>query len=222
MAALDLEEQEQLSELKTWWRMYGHLVTGGVAAVALSVAGWLIWGSYQRGQTAQAAAVYQSVQNAAAAHDARKAREAAGELIEKFPGTAYAVLGALTSARQQFDAGDLKTAKAQLQWVTEKARDAEMRDLARLRLAHVLFDEKAFEDALKLLTEEPIAALAPRFADLRGDILAVQDKKAEARAAYQAALAKLDAAQKEAGAQGGRDSGYRNSLQIKADALGDK
>jgi hypothetical protein len=77
-------------------------------------------------------------------------------------------MAALTSARMQFDAGDLKTAKAQLQWVADKARDKDLRDLGRLRLAHVLFDEKALDEALKLLAEEPAQAFATRFNELKG------------------------------------------------------
>jgi predicted negative regulator of RcsB-dependent stress response len=217
MAAFDLEEQEQISELKTWWRMYGNLVTAVVLAVALGVAGWQGWEAYQRSQVGQAAVLYRAVEKAAAERDAKGAREAAGELMSRFGGTAYAALGALTSAKLNFDAGDPRTAKLQLQWVADNARDAELRALGRLRLAHVLFDEKALEEALKLLADEPVAAFAPRFAELKGDILASQGKLAEAKAAYQSALAKLDANR---GAGGGDDGSYRELLQIKADSLG--
>ncbi|MCC6657497.1 MAG: tetratricopeptide repeat protein [Rhodocyclaceae bacterium] len=221
MATFDLEEQEQISELKTWWRMYGNLVTGILLAVAIGVAGWQGWNYYQRKQAAEASAAYAAVQKAAAERDAKRAREAAGELIDKYPGTAYAAMAALTSARLQFDAGDLKTAKAQLQWVVDKARDKDLRDLGRLRLAHVLFDEKALDEALKLLSEEPAQAFATRFNELRGDLLAAQGKKAEARAAYQAALAR-QVADQPAAIPAGRDTQYRDLLQMKADSLGDK
>lgn len=220
MAAFDLEEQEQISELKTWWRMYGNLVTAVVVAVAVAAVGWQGWRWYQRNQATEAAAIYGVVQKAAAERDAKLARQAAGELTEKYPGTTYAALGALISARLHVDGGDLKTAKAQLQWVAEQARDAELRDLGRLRLAHVLFDEKALDEALKLLNEEPAAAFAPRFGELKGDLLAAQGKKAEAKAAYLAAIAKLDAAQKASGGRAGRETNYREQLQIKADSLG--
>lgn len=220
MAAFDLEEQEQISELKTWWRMYGNLVTAVVVAVAVGAVGWQGWRWYQGNQATEAAAIYGVVQKAAAERDAKLARQAAGELTEKYPGTTYAALGALISARLHVDGGDLKTAKAQLQWVAEQARDAELRDLGRLRLAHVLFDEKALDEALKLLNEEPAAAFAPRFGELKGDLLAAQGKKAEAKAAYLAAIAKLDAAQKASGGRAGRETNYHDLLQIKADSLG--
>ena len=222
MATYDLEEQEQISELKTWWKMYGNLVTAVLLAVSAGVVGWQGWSWYQRTQAAEASVIYAAVQKGAMERDPKRVREAAGELTEKYPGTAYAAMAALTSARMQFDAGDLKTARAQLQWVADKARDRDLRDLGRLRLAHVLFDDKALDEALKLLADEPVPAFAARFGELKGDILVAQGKNAEAKAAYQAALAKQDAAEKAEGNQGGRETQYRDLLQVKLDSLGDK
>lgn len=221
MAVYDLEEQEQISELKTWWRMYGNLVTAALLAVSAAVVGWQAWNWYQGKQTAEASVIYAAVQKGAMERDAKRVREAAGELTEKYPGTAYAAMAALTSAGMQFDAGDLKTARAQLQWVAEKARDKDLRDLGRLRLAHVLFDDQALDEALKLLAGEPVPAFAARFDELKGDILVAQNKKAEARSAYQAALTKQDAIDKAAGSQNGRETQYRGLLQMKLDSLGE-
>ncbi|HUW38146.1 MAG TPA: tetratricopeptide repeat protein [Rhodocyclaceae bacterium] len=219
MAVYDLEEQEQLDELKTWWKQYGNLVTGIVVAAALAMVAWQGWTWWQRNQAAQAGAAYAQLEQAVAAHDPQRTNEAAGELIDKFSGTAYAGLAALLSAKVQADAGDLKTAKLQLTWAAEHAKGQELRDLARLRLGAVLLDEKAYGDALQQLTAEPAAPFAPRYAEERGDILAAQGKTADAQAAYAAALAKLDAE------KGGADQSlqqYRQVLQIKLDALGGK
>lgn len=222
MATYDLEEQEQISELKTWWKMHGNLVTAVLLAVSAGVVGWQGWSWYQRTQAAEASVIYAAVQKGAMERDAKRVRDAAGELTEKYSGTAYAAMAALTSARMQFDAGDLKTARAQLQWVADKARDRDLRDLGRLRLAHVLFDDKALDEALKLLIDEPVPPFAARFGELKGDVLAAQGKKAEAKAAYQAALSKQDAVEKAAGSQSGRETQYRDLLQVKLDSLGDK
>ena len=222
MAVYDLEEQEQISELKTWWKMYGNLVTAALLAISAVVVAWQGWNWYQRKQSAEASMVYAAVQKGAMERDAKRVKEAAGELTEKYPGTVYAAMAALTSARMQFDAGDLKTARAQLQWVAEKARDKDLRDLGRLRLAHVLFDDKALDEAYKLLAEEPVPAFAARFGELRGDILAAQGRKAEAKSAYQAALAKQEATEKVAGSQNGRETQYRDLLQTKLDSIGDR
>ncbi len=213
MAHYDLEEQEQIDTLKTWWKMYGNLVTGVVVAGSLAVIGWQGWNWYQRSQAAQASAIYGVLEQAVAARDAQKVKAAAGELVEKFGGTTYAALGALVAARQSFEAGDLKTARAQLTWAADNGKD-EIRDLARLRLASVLLDEKAYDEALKQLEAAHAAAFAARFLELKGDVLAAAGKKPEARAAYQAALEKGEVRE-------GRGGAGRELLRQKLDSLGE-
>ncbi len=217
MAVYDLEEQEQLDELKTWWKLYGNLVTGILLVVALAAAGWQGWNWWQRKQSAEASAVFSALQQSAAQKDAKRARELAGDLIDKYSGSAYAGMGALLAARVQIDANDPKNARVQLAWAAENAKDPGLRELARLRLAAVLLDEKSYDDALKQLATEPAAPFLPRFAELRGDILAAQGKTAEARAAYDASLAKIDAVKSE---EAGARAAYRDVVQAKRDTLG--
>ncbi len=210
MAHYDLEEQEQIDTLKTWWKMYGNLVTGVLFAASLAVVGWQGWSWYKNGQASQAAGVYAVLEQAVAAGDAQKVKSAAGELVEKFGGTHYAALGAMLAAKKSFDAGDLKTAKSQLAWVAENGKD-ELRDMARLRLAAVQLDEKAYDEALKYLDATHAKAFDGRFEELKGDILTAQGKKAEARAAYKAALEK----------SGEKKSASHELLQQKLDDLGE-
>ncbi len=216
MAHYDLEEQEQIDTLKTWWKINGNLVTGLVTAVALGVVSWQGWNWYQRNQAGQASAIYGVLEQAVGARDNQRVKAAAGELAEKYGSTSYAPLGALVAAKASFEAGDLKTAKAQLSWAAENGRN-EFRDLARLRLVAVLLDEKAYDEALKQLEGSHAAAFDTRFAELKGDVLAAQGKKSEARAAYQGALSKTEG--KGASAMGGNP--YRELLQQKLDQLGD-
>ena len=124
-----------------------------------------------------------------------------------------AALGALVAARQSFEAGDLKTAKAQLSWAADKGKD-EIKDLARLRLAAVLLDEKAYDEALKQLESAHAAAFAARFLELKGDVLAAQGKKPEARTAYKAALDRGEGHE-------GRGGAGRELLRQKLDNLGE-
>lgn len=210
MAHYDLEEQEQIDTLKTWWKMYGNLVAGVVVAASIGVIGWQGWNWHQRSQSAQAAAIYGVLEQAVATSDAQKVKAAAGELAEKFGRTNYASLGALVAAKQSFEAGDLKTAKAQLTWAAENAKD-ELKDLARLRLAAVQLDEKAYDEALKQLEAAHAPAFDVRFLELKGDVLSAQGKKPEARAAYKGALEKSE----------GKPGPSRELLQQKLDGLGE-
>jgi predicted negative regulator of RcsB-dependent stress response len=218
MATYDLEEQEQLDELKTWWKMHGNLLTGIVVAVALAVAAWQGWNWWQRQQAVQASAIFSGLQTAAVQKDARRARELAGELIDKYSATTYAGMGALVAARVQVDAGDAKNARVQLAWAAENAKDTGLRELARLRLAAVMLDEKAYDEAIKQLALEPAAAFGPRFAELRGDVFAAQGKTAEARTSYDDALAKFDVQAKDDETR--QRGGYKEAVQAKRDALG--
>jgi predicted negative regulator of RcsB-dependent stress response len=220
MATYDLEEQEQIDELKTWWKMYGNLVTAVAVAAALAALGWQGWNWWQRNQAAQASAIYGGVQVATVQQDAKRARELTGELIDKYSGTAYAGMAALLSAKAQADGGDPKSAQAQLAWAADNARDDGVRDLARLRLAALLLDDKAYDQALQRLAAEPAPSLAPRFSELRGDVLAAQGKSAEARVAYETALARLDGFLKEGGSEARARAAYREVVQAKLDALG--
>ncbi|MDX9707606.1 MAG: tetratricopeptide repeat protein [Azospira sp.] len=222
MAAYDLEEQEQLAEIKAWWKRWGNLVTGVVTALALGVLAWQAWGWHQARQAAGASGVYAVLQRAALERDMQKTKTAAGELIEKFGGTAYAPLGALIAAKSFYDAGDLKSAKAQLAWVAENGKD-ELRDLGRLRLAAVLLDEQAYDEALKVLASSHEPAFDTRYAEMRGDVFIAQGRREEAAAAYREALAGLE---RNAQGQGNTlqaremNAPYREMVQLKLDATG--
>lgn len=207
---LDLEEQEQVAELKAWWKQHGNLIVAVVLAAALAFAGWQGWRWYGATQAAQAAAQFDALAKAAQAGDAKALRDAAGTLIESFPRTLYASMGALVAARFHFDRNDLKSAKAQLEWVIARAPSDDFRDLARLRLAAILLDEQAYDEALKLLDARHSPAYDSQFAALRGDVLVAKKQPAEARAAYQAALEKA-----------GREQGaFRESVRMRLEALG--
>src|SRR3954465_14747521 len=174
--ALDLEEQEQVEELKAWWKLHGGLITAFIVAVALGFAGWQGWRWYQASQSGHASALYETVTKAAQANDAKALRDAAGTLVESYPRTLYASMGALVAARYYFDRNDLKTAKAQLQWVIDHSPSDDFKDLARLRLAAVLLDEKAYDEALKVLEAKAAEAYEAQYAALRGDILLAKNQ----------------------------------------------
>jgi predicted negative regulator of RcsB-dependent stress response len=207
---LDLEEQEKVAELRAWWNQYGTLIAAVLLAAAVGFAGWSGWQWYQRSQAAEASVLYETLSKAAQENDAKALRDAAGALAESYPRTLYASLGALLSARFHFDRNDLKAAKAQLQWVIERSRSADLRDIARLRLGAVLLDEKAYDEALQVADAAHGAAFDAQFAALKGDVLVARNQAAEAKAAYRLALEKA-----------GRDErAFRESVRMRLEGLG--
>jgi len=207
--AYDLEEQEQLASLKAWWNQYGNLLTWVLIVCLAAYAGWAGWNFYQRNQAAQASQLYDELQKAVKAKDNARVLRAAGDMQEKFSGTVYAQMAALVAAKSAFDADDLKSAQAQLQWAADKGHDPEYQAIARIRLAGIYLDEKAYDEGLKVLSGSFPAAFESAVADRRGDILVAQDKLDEARGAYRTALEKMD--EKNPG---------RQFVQLKLDALG--
>ena len=78
------------------------------------------------------------------------------EIGHKLSKTAYreavpTLRAALLAAQVNEQGKDAAQAKKQLQWVVDHAGEAGLKDVARLRLAAVLLDEKNYADAAKLL-----------------------------------------------------------------------
>lgn len=206
---LDLQEQEQLDQLKAFWKSYGNLITWTLIVALSGFAAWNGWNWYQRDQGQKAGAMFDELERAVQAGDAEKAGRVFGDLKERFGSTAFAAQGGMAAARVQFDKGQVDAAKASLTWVAEKASEAEMQTVARLRLAAILLDAKQYDDALRQLDGAKAAGFEALVADRRGDILAAQGKAAEARDAYQAAWKAMDA-----------KVDYRQLVEAKLTALG--
>ncbi len=217
MATYDLEEQEQIEELKTWWKLHGTMITAVIVALAIGVVGWQGWNWWQRSQSNQAAQLYGGLQQALEQQDVKRVRLIAGELIDKYGNTSYASLAGMLSAKVLVEAGDLKSAQAQFGWVAENAKDPGLRDLARLRQAIALAEEKNFDGALKQLAVPPAPSFMARYLEVRGDVLMAQGKAAEARIAYVEAYKQFEETRKAAGMPAGP---YADILQAKRDAAG--
>ena len=206
--AYDLEEQDQLEDLKAWWKQWGNTIAGIVIAASVGVIGVQGWRWWTQQQAAQAAAIYDAVNAAVRANDAGKAKDAMSQLTDKYAGTGYAPRAALLLAAQLFENGDAAGAKAQLAWVIDKSSEDELKQIARLRLAEILLDEKQYDEALRILDAKFDPPFGGVYADARGDVLAAAGRTEEARNEYQTALAQLDP-----------QSNYRNFVQLKLDAI---
>jgi predicted negative regulator of RcsB-dependent stress response len=206
---LDLEEQEQLAELKHFWNEWGNLITWVLIAVFGAIAAYNGWNYWQRTQAAQAAALFDELDRAAAANETERMQRAFADIKDKFPRTAFAHQGALLTARVLEEKGNKDAARAALAWVADQASDEGYQAVARLRLAALMVDVKQYDEALKQLS----AAHPPEFealaADRRGDIYNLQGKKADAKGEYLKAWKGLS-----------DESDYRRVVEVKLTALG--
>ncbi len=206
---LDLEEQEQLDQLKHFWKQYGNLITWVLILVLGALASWNGYQYWQRSQATKSAALYDEVDRAAKAVDLTKLERAFGDIKDKFGSTDYAQQAGLLSAKVFFENGKADLAKSALTWIAEKSNNAGYQAVAKLRLSGVLVESKDFDNALKQLSGSFPKEFDGLVADRKGDILALQGKTDEAKAAYSTAYAALPSA-----------IDYRRLVEFKLNALG--
>ncbi len=209
MAHLDLEEQEQLDQLRAFWRQWGNLITWLLIAVLGAYAAWNGFQWWQRSQAAQAAGLYEQVDEAARGGDVERINRAFDTIRDKAGSSVLAQQAGLLTARTLFEKEQTDAARAALTWVADKGSDTGLRAIAKLRLAALLTAAKSFDAALAQLSSDFPAPFAPLVADQRGDVLSMQGNRDAAVAEYRKALAGF----------GGRAE-YRRLVEIKLTALG--
>ncbi len=206
---LDLEEQEQLDQLKAFWKQYGNLITWALTLVLAGFAAWNGWNWWQRDQAVKAAAMFDELQKAADAGDAAKTAGIFNDLKERYGATTFAQQGGLITAKVQAEKDQADAAAATLGWVAGQAKEGEYQTVARLRLAGLLADQKKYDEALKQLDGATAKEFEALVADRRGDILLAQGKTDEAKAAFRKAWDTMDPAIQ-----------YRRLIDAKLTALG--
>ena len=206
---MDLEEQEQLDQLKHFWKQYGNATTWVLIVVFGGIASWNGYGYWQRSQATQAAAMFDEVERVARAGDFQKTERAFSDMKERFASTTYSQQAGLLVAKTAHDAGNIDAAKAALTWVADKSGDKGYASLARLRLAGLLLQAKEYEAALAALNGNISKEFAALAADRRGDIFAAQGNISAAKKEYEQAFQALD-----------DKADYRRLVEVKLNAMG--
>lgn len=209
MATYNLEQQEQLDQVKHFWKQYGNLITWLLILVLGGYAAFMGYQYWQRERASGAAGLFEELDRAAQANDAGKVGQAFNDLKDKYAGTTFAEHGALLAARTDTERQKPDEGRAKLQWLVDNGKNENLVAVARLRLAGMQMDAKQFDAALKTLATDLPDEFKPLAEDRRGDILMAQGKKDEAIKAYQAAWKGLEA-----------DVEYRRFIDGKLTALG--
>lgn len=206
---LDLEEQEQLDELKHFWKQYGNLITWALIVVLGAFSAWNGYQYWKRSQAAQASVMYDEIERAVQSGESARVDRSLADMQERFGSTVYAQQASLLAAKAYYDKGNVDAANAALTWVAGKSSDQGYQSVAKLRLAGILLEKKAYDEALQQLSGAFSKDFSGLVADRRGDILNVQGKKVEARAEYENAYKNLDARVE-----------YRRMVEVKLNSLG--
>ncbi|MGS2716756.1 YfgM family protein [Eionea flava] len=191
-----LTEEEQLEQLKTWWKENGLSLIAAVLVGLIAYFGFQWWQNHQQQQAEQASALYEqlieSIQanpasgNAVSEENKKTALYLAEQLRTDYTGSLYAVNASLFAAKIAVEENDLAAAESSLKWAVDNSRDA-MQGIASLRLARLYLAKEQYDEALALVNTD-IESLQSMNAELRGDILLAKNDVEGAKAAYQEAL----------------------------------
>jgi predicted negative regulator of RcsB-dependent stress response len=206
---LDLEEQEQIDQIKHFWKQYGNLITWLLIVVLGAFAAWNFYQYWQRNQASQAAILFEELEKSVQSADTARIDRVFGDIKDRFATTAYAQQAGLLVAKQYVGMGQFEPAKAALSWVADKSSDVGYQAIAKLRLAAILLEAKKFDDALAQLSGTFPTGFEALAADRKGDVFALKGDKSQALAEYQKAYRLLDAR-----------SDYRRLIEVKLNSLG--
>jgi predicted negative regulator of RcsB-dependent stress response len=183
-----LTDRDQEEALRNWWRENWKWLLAGVVLGLGLLAGYQYWQTYRGQRAGQAAKTYADLQKALAGNDLEQAGRLLNDLADDHSRSAYTQQGRLLLAKRDVDAGRFDAAIKQLQQVAGEARDDELVQIARLRLARLLIQTGKPDEALKTLDIEKAGAFAPQMREVRGDAFVAKGDAQGARAEYAAAL----------------------------------
>jgi len=206
--ATHYDEEAELEQLRRWWRENRLPLVAGLALGLAAIFGWQAWRAHRDARAAEASHLYEDLDKATALRKLDDATQMGERLEQDYADTPYAGVAALKLAQIAAAQNKFDEARKHLAWAAEHAKDPELRPLARLRLAQILWQLNKPQEALQQLQGDP-GSYAELYDELRGDIELATGDRAAARAAYEQALKAL----------GKEETTAREGLQRKLDDL---
>ncbi len=200
--------QEELDQLKSWWKIYGNSLIVGVVLGVVMLVGFRYWTQQREIKRVTASAIYEQLLEQLRANKP-EARASGEKIINEYASTPYAPLAALLLSKQAYLSGDKALARKQLEWALAHADDAAVQHTARLRLGRLILESNETQGLAALLDVKDVAGFETEYQELKGDVAVAQGKKDEARVAYEEALKKSPPG-----------SSYAMVLKMKHDDLG--
>lgn len=209
MAHFDLNEQEQIANVKYFWRDWGKYLLALIITIIIGYAGSSAYNWHQQSQAQSAAAIYLDFNNALTANDVPKALQVTDKLVAELPATEYASLASLQAAKLAFDKKNYPAAEKYLVWTKDNSKDKSLQSIAVLRLASVYIDEQKFDKAREMLKTKHYLSFDGLFYESRGDMYIAMGDLNKARDAYKEGLQKS-----------ANDPSTQQAIQMKLDVIG--
>ena len=181
--AYSIEEEQEINQLKDWWKENGKTI---IVAFILGVGGmfgWRYWQAHQAEQIAQASAQYDAL-----IYSAQQDEQAKKANIEQFvqanSKTAYAVFALLDEAKKATEKQDFAAAEVNLNQALTQSQDEVLTSIVALRLSSVQFQLGQLDNALSTLNQVKGESFNARKAILTGDIQVSKGDKVAAKNSF--------------------------------------
>ncbi len=184
----NLTDQQRAEQVRGWFGANFWFLLAGLVLGLGALFGWRQWTAERTQNAEQASALYEEMLTAIRIGRSVRAEEIAGELERDYTATPYLDQARLAMARLKLDSSLPEEAARYLEQVVDGRASAELRDIARLRLARVLIQMEKYEEAIKQLAPPQDSAFASRYHEVRGDAYYAMGRRDDARSEYQAAL----------------------------------
>ena len=207
---LDLEEQEQLDQIKSFWNQWGNLITGVITLALVCLAAWNGWNYWQQRQAAQAAVLFDTFENASKQADLTLMARSLADLQDQFPRVTLTAQASLLAAKTYFDKDKPADADKPLEWVVEHASDQAYVGMARLRLSALAIERKDTAKARTWIEGKTVPpGFQALFDDRLGDIALIEGKHDEAKTHFSSAYKAMD-----------ESAEYRRLIEVKLGTVG--
>lgn len=184
--AYSIEEEQEINQLKEWWKENGKTI---IVAFILGVGGmfgWRYWQAHQAEQIAQASAQYDALINSVQ-QDEQAKKANIEQFVQANSKTAYAVFALLDEAKKATEKQDFSAAEANLNQALTQSQDEVLTSIIALRLSAVQFQLGQLDNALTTLNQVKGESFNARKAILTGDIQVAKGDKVAAKNSFEQA-----------------------------------
>lgn len=182
-----MTETEQLEAIKAWWQRHQRVIGLVLSVVLLSVAGYRYWNWHSEKMTRQASESYERLMVASSKKDSKAIEAYSKTLIKEYPKTVYADAAELVLAKHWVSEAEWDMAQKALEHVAFHATMPALQQVARIRLARILVEQKAFDKALGYLDHMDSSVYKPLIDELKGDVYVATGRYQEADVLYREA-----------------------------------
>ncbi|EGP03489.1 TPA: YfgM family protein [Pasteurella multocida] len=184
--AYTAEEEQELNEIKTWWKENYKTLIASVIIAFGGVFGWNYWQNHQLNKIQQTSAQYEQALYSTADFASKSVK--IEQFVQANSKTSYAVLALLEKAKVEVEKKEFAQAEQSLKQALAQSTDENLSSITALRLASVQYQQQAFDMALDSLKQVKESSWDSRKNLLIGDILLAKGDKVAAKASYQQAL----------------------------------